>query len=81
MEYLLLAVLSIIIYTEIFSTLSMFFELIRTWFACKIAILQQYTMHVQEDIQDTQERMQPKQSQVIGFHVPHDTEDSEDDYE
>lgn len=53
MEYLLLAVLSIVVYVEVLPTLSMLFELIRTWFTCKIAILQQYTMHIQEDIQDT----------------------------
>ena len=69
MEYLLLAVLSIIVYAEVLPTISMFFELIRTWLAAKITIIQQRTVHAQEDIQDTQARMEPKDMQAVGFHV------------
>ena len=70
MEYLLLAILSIIVYAEILPTLSMLFELIRTWLASKITLIQQHTVHVQEDIQDTQARMEPSNSVAIGFHDP-----------
>lgn len=69
LEYLLLAVLVIIVYAEVLPTLSMVFELIRTWLASKITIIQQRTIHVQEDIQDTQARMEPINSNVIGFHT------------
>lgn len=50
MQYLLLAILSIIVYTEVLPTISILFELIRTWIAAKITIIQQNTVHVQEDI-------------------------------
>lgn len=80
MEYLLLALLSVIIYTEIFPTLSIFFEFIRTWFASKITIIQQYTVHIQEDIQNTQTRMEPSATHAIGFKAPmQDIEDYEED--
>lgn len=81
MEYLLLAILSIIIYTEILPTLSIFFEFIRTWLASKITLIQQHTVHVQEDIQDTQERTEPKDIQAIGFHTPSEIEVEEKDYD
>ena len=82
MEYLLLAVLSIIIYAEVLPTISMLFELIRTWVASKIAIIQQYTVHTQEDIQDTQARMESTNSVAIGFHAQPDPVEMEDeDYE
>ena len=82
MDYLLLAVLSIIIYAEVLPTISMLFELVRTWFASKITIIQQYTVHTQEDIQNTQARMEPNDSVAIGFHAPPDTiEIGEEDYE
>ena len=74
MKYLLLAVLSIIVYAEILPTLSIFFELIRTWIASKIAIIQQYTVHTQEDIQDTQGRLESQNSHVIGFQMPEEYE-------
>ena len=70
MDYLLLAVLAIIIYAEVLPTISMVFELIRTWLAAKITIIQQYTVHAQEDIQDTQARMESTNSVAIGFHTP-----------
>lgn len=70
MEYLLLAVLVIIVYAEVLPTISMVFELIRTWLAAKITIIQQHTVHTQEDIQDTQDRMEPSNSVAIGFHAP-----------
>lgn len=46
----------------------MFFELIRTWLAAKITIIQQRTVHAQEDIQNIQARMEPKDIQAVGFH-------------
>lgn len=78
MEYLLLAVLIIIIYAEVLPTISMVFELIRTWLASKITIIQQYTVHAQEDIQDTQTRMEPTNSVAIGFHAPTEIEEDEE---
>ena len=48
--------------------------------AAKIAIIQQHTVHAQEDIQDTQARMGPTNSVAIGFHAPPEVE-MEDDYE
>lgn len=81
MEYLLLAILSIIIYAEVLPTISMIFELIRTWFAAKITLIQQHTVHAQEDIQDTQARIEPSNSVAIGFHAPPEIEMEEEDYE
>lgn len=80
MEYLLLAVLIIIIYAEVLPTISMVFELTRTWLASKITIIQQHTVHVQEDIQDTQTRMEPTNSVAIGFHASPEIE-KEEEYE
>lgn len=70
MEYLLLAVLSIIIYAEVLPTISTFFELIRTAILSKITTIQQSMVHIQEDIQQTQERLQPQETHVIGFQAP-----------
>lgn len=83
MQYLLLAVLSIIVYAEVLPTISILFELIRTWIACKIAIIQQYTVHTQEDIQDTQARMEPTNQHRIGFDIARQEEyvDEDEDYE
>lgn len=83
MQYLLLAVLSIIVYAEVLPTISILFELIRTWLACKIAIIQQYTVHAQEDIQDTQARMEPTNQHRIGFDITRQEEyaDEDEDYE
>lgn len=81
MSYLLLAVLTIIIYTEVLPTISVLFELIRTFFAAKIAIIQQNTVHTQEDIQNTQARMETTHSVAIGFHAPQELDTIEDDEE
>lgn len=83
MQYLLLAVLSIIVYAEVLPTISILFELIRTQLACKIAIIQQYTVHTQEDIQDTQARMEPTNQHRIGFDITRQEEcvDEDEDYE
>ena len=83
MQYLLLATLSIIVYAEVLPTISIFFELIRTWIACKIAIIQQYTLHTQEDIQDTQARMEPTKQHRIGFDITRQEEyiNEDEDYE
>ena len=80
MEYLLLALLSIIIYAEVLPTLSIFFELVRTYLAAKIAIIQQDTVYVQEDIQNVQAKMEQTNTNAIGFQIPIETE-TEDDYE
>lgn len=81
MHYLLLAVLSILIYTEVLPTISLGFEWLRTWLAAKIAIIQQNTIHTQEDIQNTQSRMEPTNSMAIGFHTPPEIDLEEEDYE
>ena len=80
MQYLLLALLSIIIYAEVLPTLSIFFELVRTYLAAKIAIIQQDTVYVQEDIQNVQAKMEQTNTNAIGFQIPIETE-TEDDYE
>ena len=79
MEYLLLVVLSIIVYAEVLPTISVFFELIRTWIASKITVIQQYTVHTQEDIQEAQARMEATNSVAIGFHAPPEIEVEEED--
>lgn len=79
MDYLLLAVLSIIVYAEVLPTISVFFELIRTWMAAKITIIQQHTVHAQEDIQESQARMEATNSVAIGFHTPPEIEVEEED--
>ena len=81
MECLLYAVLVIIVYAEVLPTISVFFEFIRTWVAAKIAIIQQNTVHTQEDIQNTQARMEPTNSMAIGFHTPPEIDLEEEDYE
>lgn len=78
MEYLLLSICAIIIYSEVLPTLTLFFDLIRTWIASKIAIIQQNTVHVQEDIQDTQARMEPSNTHVIGFQAPSNSYETEE---
>lgn len=69
MNYLLLAVLSIIVYAEVLPTISLGFEWLRTWLTSKIAILQLNTAQIQEDIQEAQARMEPQQTQAIGFQI------------
>ena len=78
MTYLLLAVLSIIVYAEVLPTISLMFEYIRTWLAYGIATIQQRTVTMQEEIQQAQERLQPQQTHAIGFQV---TSESEEEYE
>ena len=80
MEYLLLAILTIIIYAEVLPTISMAFELVRTWLTEKITLIQQYTVNAQEEIQDAQARLEHQHSHVIGFQVPPEIE-GEEDYE
>lgn len=83
MQYLLLTVLSIIVCAEVVRTISILFKLVRTWLACKIAIIQQYTVHTQEDIQDTQARMEPTNQHRIGFDITRQEEyiNEDEDYE
>ena len=49
--------------------------------ASKITVIQQYTVHTQEDIQDTQARMEQSNSVAIGFHAPQTQLEMEEDYE
>ena len=79
MEYLLLAVLSIIVYAEILPTIATLFDLIRSIMLSKIAIIQQSTVHLQEDIQNVQERLQSQETHVIGFQAPTDEEGEYDE--
>lgn len=79
MEYILLVVVVIIVYTEVLPTISIAFELIRTWLASKITLIQQCTVHAQEDIQEAQARMEPTNSVAIGFHTPPEIEVEEED--
>ena len=81
MECLLYAVLVIVVYAEVLPTISVLFEFIRTLFASKITIIQQRTVHMQEDIQNTQTRMEPTNSMAIGFHTPPEIDLEEEDYE
>ena len=81
MKYLLLAFVIIVVYAEIIPTLSILFDLIRTYLASKIAIIQQYTLHTQEDIQNTQARMEQNNSVAIGFHAPQPPLEMEEDDE
>lgn len=81
MNYLLLAVLSIIVYAEVLPTISLGFEWIRTWIAAKIAIIQLETAQMQEDLQESQERLEKQSSHAIGFVVPSQDNDDEEEWE
>lgn len=83
MQYLLLAILSIIVYAEVLPTISLIFEYIRTWLALGITITQQKTVIIQEKTQEAQERLQPQHSHVIGFQCQDESvyEDEDDNYE
>lgn len=81
MQYLLLAVLSIIAYTEVLPTLSLIFEYIRTWLALGITITQQKTVIIQEQTQEAQERLQPQQVHAIGFQYQGEECEEEDEDE
>lgn len=80
MDYLLLAVLVIIVYAEVLPTISILFELVRTYLTAKITIIQQNMVYVQEDIQNVQSKMEQTNTNAIGFQIPVETE-MEDDYE
>ena len=80
MNYLLLAILSIIVYAEVLPTISLGFEWLRTWIAAKITIIQLRTAQMQEDLQETQERLEKQSSNAIGFAVPTEMVDEEDEY-
>lgn len=80
MDYLLLAVLVIIVYAEVLPTISILFELVRTYLTAKITIIQQNMVYVQEDIQNVQSKMEQNNINAIGFQIPVETE-TEDDYE
>lgn len=81
MEYLLLAVIIILTYAEFLPTISLACEYIRTWIAYGIALIQQRTVAQQEEIQKVQERLQPQQSNAIGFQYVAESEEEDEDYE
>lgn len=81
MNYLLLAVLSIIVYAEVLPTISPGFEWLRTWVAAKIAIIQLRAAQVQEDLQEAQERLEKQSSHAIGFAVPSQRDDEEEEWD
>lgn len=81
MNYLLLAVLSIIVYAEVLPTISLEFEWIRTWIAAKIATIQLKTAQMQEDLQEAQERLEKQSSHAIGFVVPSQDNDDEEEWD
>lgn len=81
MNYLLLAVLSIIIYAEVLPTISLVFEYIRTWIALGITITQQKTVIIQEQTQEAQERLEPQQAHAIGFQYQGEEYEEEDEDE
>lgn len=80
MDYLLLAVLVIIVYAEVLPTISILFELVRNYLTAKITIIQQNMVYVQEDIQNVQSKMEQTNTHAIGFQIPIEAE-MEDDYE
>lgn len=81
MNYLLLAVLSIIVYAEVLPTISLGFEWLRTWIAAKIAIIQLETAQVQEDLQEAQDCLEKQSSHAIGFVVPSQDNDDEEEWD
>lgn len=81
MQYLLLAILSIIVYAEVLPTISLGFEWIRTWIAAKIAIIQLETAQMQEDLQEAQERLEKQSSHAIGFFAPSQDNDDEEEWD
>lgn len=83
MNYLLYAVLVIVVYAEVLPTISLMFEYIRTWLGYGINTVQQKAVAKQEAIQEAQERLQPQHSNAIGFQYQGETtyEEEEEDYE
>lgn len=83
MNYLLYAVLVIVVYAEILPTISLMFEYIRTWLGYGINTVQQKAVAKQEAIQEAQERLQPQHSNAIGFEYQEKTiyEEEDEDYE
>ena len=83
MNYLLYAVLVIVVYAEVLPTISLMFEYIRTWLGYGINTVQQKAVAKQEAIQEAQERLQPQHSNAIGFQYPEEPiyEEEDEDYE
>lgn len=83
MNYLLYAVLVIVVYAEVLPTISLMFEYIRTWFGYGINTVQQKAAAKQEEIQEAQERLQSQHSNAIGFQYPEEPiyEEEDEDYE
>lgn len=77
MNYLLYAVLVIVVYAEVLPTISLMFEYIRTWLGYGINTVQQ------KAIQEAQERLQPQHSNAIGFEYQEKPiyEEEDEDYE
>lgn len=78
MNSLVLVTIGIIVYAEVFPTISVFFELLRTKMAYWIAIIQTQTVGMQEEIEEAQERMKDSQIQAVGFHV-HDVDEEREE--
>lgn len=83
MNYLLYAVLVIVVYAEVLPTISLMFEYIRTWLGYGINTVQQKAVAKQEAIQEAQERLQPQRSNAIDFQYPEEPtyEEEDEDYE
>lgn len=83
MNYLLYAVLVIVVYAEVLPTISLMFEYIRTWLGYGINTVQQKAVAKQEAIQEPQERLQPQHSNAIGFEYQEKPiyEEEDEDYE
>ena len=69
MNYLILALLVILVYSEILPTLTMVFELIRVYLGNKIALIQNNTIHLQEEIEQIRSRLEEQSQTAIGFHI------------
>lgn len=83
MNYLLYAVLVIVVYAEVLPTISLMFEYIRTWLGYGINTVQQKAVAKQEEIQEAQERLQPQHSNAIGFQYSEEPiyKEEDEDYE
>lgn len=83
MNYLLYAVLVIVVYAKVLPTISLMFEYIRTWLGYGINTVQQKAVTKQEAIQEDQERLQPQHSNAIGFQYQRKStyEEEDEDYE
>lgn len=79
MDYLFVILLTIFIYNYIFPVLSSLSELVNALITNKISVVQQKTIHIQEDIENTYNQINKISNDpgAIGFYV----EDEEEIYE